>query len=181
MNNVHSMVGFPASYVFLGNVSVLVIPVSDLLLIVMMAIGIFITQFTPTGNRIYALGGNEMVVRQEGINVDGLKLFVYTFSGFCAAIAGILLSAQLDTVHPIQGEPYLLDAIAACAIGGVSLAGGEGRVALAVAGALIIGSLRNVLDLLGVHPFFQNVLVGTIIILVVFASGLSRWRRALPA
>jgi ribose transport system permease protein len=74
-----------------------------------------------------------------------------------------------------------LDAIAACVIGGVSLAGGEGRVALAVAGALIIGSLRNVLDLLGVHPFFQNVLVGTIIILVVFASGLSRWRRAVPA
>src|ERR1700756_5126444 len=54
-------------------------------------------------------------------------------------IAGILLSAQLDTVHPIQGDPYLLDTIAACVIGGVSLAGGEGRVALAVAGALIIG------------------------------------------
>jgi ribose/xylose/arabinose/galactoside ABC-type transport system permease subunit len=147
----------------------------------MMGIGIFITQLTPTGNRIYALGGNETVVRQEGINIDGLKLFVYTFSGFCASIAGILLSAQLDTVHPIQGEPYLLDAIAACVIGGVSLAGGAGRVALAVAGALIIGSLRNVLDLLGIHPFFQNVLVGTIIILVVFASGLSRWRRAVPA
>ena len=173
MNNGHSIGGFPASYVYLGNGSVLGVPVSDLLLIVMMGIGIFITQLTPTGNRIYALGGNETVVRQEGINVDGLKLFVYTFSGFCASIAGILLSAQLDTVHPIQGEPYLLDAIAACVIGGVSLAGGEGRVALAVAGALIIGSLRNVLDLLGVHPFFQNVLVGTIIILVVFASGLS--------
>ena len=156
MNNGHSIGGFPASYVYLGNGSVLGIPVSDLLLIVMMAIGIFITQFTPTGNRIYALGGNETVVRQEGINVDGLKLFVYTFSGFCASIAGILLSAQLDTVHPIQGEPYLLDAIAACAIGGVSLAGGEGRVALAVAGALIIGSLRNVLDLLGFIPFSRT-------------------------
>ena len=61
-------------------------------------------------------------MRQEGINVHGLKLFVYTFSGFCASIAGILLSAQLDTVHPIQGDPYLLDTIAACVIGGVSLA-----------------------------------------------------------
>jgi ribose/xylose/arabinose/galactoside ABC-type transport system permease subunit len=153
MNNGHSIGGFPASYVYLGNGSVLGVPVSDLLLIVMMGIGIFITQLTPIGNRIYALGGNETVVRQEGINVDGLKLFVYMFSGFCASIAGILLSAQLDTVHPIQGEPYLLDAIAACVIGGVSLAGGTGRVALAVAGALIIGSLRNVLDLLGFTPF----------------------------
>jgi len=177
MNNGRSIGGFPASYVRIGNGSFLGIPVSDLLLLVMMGIGIFITQFTPTGNRIYALGGNETVVRQEGINVDGLKLFVYAFSGFCASVAGILLSAQLDTVHPIQGDPYLLDTIAACVIGGVSLAGGEGRVAMAVAGALIIGSVRNVLDLLGVHPFSQNVLVGTIIILVVFGSGLSRYRR----
>jgi ribose/xylose/arabinose/galactoside ABC-type transport system permease subunit len=180
MNNGRSIGGFPASYVHLGNGSFLGIPISDLLLLVMMGIGIFITQFTPTGNRIYALGGNETVVRQEGINADGLKLFVYAFSGFCASIAGILLSAQLDTVHPIQGDPYLLDTIAACVIGGVSLAGGEGRVVMAVAGALIIGSVRNVLDLLGVHPFFQNVLVGTIIILVVFGSGLSRYRRTVP-
>jgi ribose transport system permease protein len=180
MNNGRSIGGFPASYVHIGNGSFLGIPVSDLLLLVMMGIGIFITQCTPTGNRIYALGGNETVVRQEGINVDGLKLFVYAFSGFCASIAGILLSAQLDTVHPIQGDPYLLDTIAACVIGGVSLAGGEGRVAMAVTGALIIGSVRNVLDLLGVHPFFQNVLVGTIIILVVFGSGLSRYRRTVP-
>jgi len=119
MNNGRSIGGFPASYVHIGNGSFLGIPVSDLLLLVMMGIGIFITQFTPTGNRIYALGGNETVVRQEGINVDGLKLFVYAFSGFCASIAGILLSAQLDTVHPIQGDPYLLDTIAACVIGGV--------------------------------------------------------------
>ena len=180
MNNGRSIGGFPASYVHIGNGFFLGIPVSDLLLLVMMGIGIFITQFTPTGNRIYALGGNETVVRHEGINADGLKLFVYAFSGFCASIAGILLSAQLDTVHPIQGDPYLLDTIAACVIGGVSLAGGEGRVAMAVAGALVIGSVRNVLDLLGVHPFFQNVLVGTIIILVVFGSGLSRYRRTVP-
>src|ERR1700758_2044399 len=134
MNNGRSIGGFPASYVYIGNGSVFGVPVSALLLIMMMGIGIFITQFTPTGNRIYALGGNETVVRQEGINVGGLKLFVYGFSGFCASVAGILLSAQLDTVHPIQGDPYLLDTIAACVIGGVSLAGGEGRVALAVGG-----------------------------------------------
>jgi ribose/xylose/arabinose/galactoside ABC-type transport system permease subunit len=180
MNNGRSIGGFPAAYVQVGNGSFLGIPVSDLLLLVMMGIGMFITRFTPTGNRIYALGGNETVVRQEGINVDGLKLFVYAFSGFCASIAGILLSAQLDTVHPIQGDPYLLDTIAACVIGGVSLSGGEGRVAMAVVGALIIGSVRNVLDLLGVHPFSQNVLVGAIIILVVFGSGLSRYRRTAP-
>src|SRR5258708_13125341 len=138
MDNGRSIGGFPASYVHIGNGSFLGIPRSDLLLLVMMGIGIFITQFTPTGNRIYALGGNETVVRQEGINVDGLKLFVYAFSGFCASIAGILLSAQLDTVHPIQGDPYLLDTIAACVIGAGRLAGGEGGVALGAGGRRII-------------------------------------------
>ena len=181
MNNGHSIGGFPASYVYLGNGSVLGIPVSDLLLIVMMAIGIFITQFTPTGNRIYALGGNETVVRQEGIN-DRLKLFVYTFSGFCVSIAGILLSAQLDTVHPIQGDPYLLDTIAACVIGGVSLAGGEGRVTRAMGRPAPDHRLvAKCPQPPGGSSLFQNVLVGTIIILVVYASGLSRWRRAVPA
>ncbi len=108
MNNGRSIGGFPAAYVNIGNGMLLGIPISDYLMVVMMGIGIVIMQFTPTGNRIYALGGNETVVRQEGINVDGLKLFVYAFCGFCAAVAGILLSAQLDTVHPIQGDPYQL-------------------------------------------------------------------------
>src|SRR5258707_12717750 len=170
MNNGRSIGGFPASYVHIGNGSFLGIPVSDLLLLVMMGIGIFITQFTPTGNRIYALGGNETVVRQEGINVDGLKLFVYAFSGFCASIAGILLSAQLDTVHPIQGDPYLLDTIAACVIGGVRLSGRCGRVGMAVAGGLIIGSVGKMLGLPGGQPLFPGILCGAIIALVLFFS-----------
>src|SRR5258708_40368312 len=103
-----SVGGFPASYGHIGNGSFLGIPVSDLVLLVMMGIGIFITQFTPTGNRIYALGGYETVVRQEGIKVDVLKLFVSAFSGICASIVDILLSAQLDTVHPIQVDTYIL-------------------------------------------------------------------------
>src|SRR5260370_331376 len=119
-----------------------------------MGIGIFITQFTPTGNRIYALGGNETVVRQEGINVDGLKLFVYAFSGFCASIAGILLSAQLDTVHPIQGDPYLLDTIAACVIGGATRPRGGGPAARSDAGALRPVARGHDQGPPGVHPLF---------------------------
>src|SRR5260221_1564944 len=156
MNNGRSIGGFPASYVHIGNGSFLGIPVSDLLLLVMMGNGIFITQFTPTGNRIYALGGNETVVRQEGINVDGLKLFVYAFSGVCASIAGILLSALLDTVHPIQGDPYLLDTIAACVIGGGRPPGGGGRGARAGGGVLHNGLRVKLVGVLGVDTRFLN-------------------------
>lgn len=171
MNGGRSIGGFPASYVFLGNGAIAGIPVSDYLMVIFLGIGLFIMELTPLGNHILALGGNEMVLRQEGISVARRQLFVFGFSGFCVGVGGLLLSAQLDTVHPIQGEAFQLDAIAACIIGGVDLAGGSGSVAMAIVGALVIGCLRNALNLLGVHPFMQNIFVGTIIVVIVFLTG----------
>ncbi len=176
-NNGRSIGGFPKSYVFLGNGTLLGIPISDYIMIVFVAAGIFVTTMLPVGTRIYGLGGNEQVLKNGGINTARIKLFVFSMSGFCAAAAGVLLAAQLDTAHPTQGEPYQLDAIAACIIGGVSMSGGEGKVIMSMVGALIIGSIRNILNLLAVHSFYQNILVGVIIIAVVAVSMLSRTRR----
>lgn len=181
INGGSSIGAFPDGYVFIGNGALAGLPVSDLLLLVFLALGFFIQRFTPLGNHIYALGGNEMVLRQEGLSAARLQFFVFGFSGFCAAVAGLLLSAQLDTVHPTQGDAYQLDAIAACIIGGMDLAGGRGSVPMAVLGALIIGCLRNVLDLIGVHPFMQNVFIGSIIIVIVFLSGMVHRRGELNA
>jgi ribose/xylose/arabinose/galactoside ABC-type transport system permease subunit len=174
INGGSSIGGFPERFVFIGNGALGGVPLSDLLLLAFLALGFFIQRFTPLGNLIYALGGNEITVRQEGLSPARLQFFVFGFSGFCAAVSGLLLSAQLDTVHPTQGDAYQLDAIAACIIGGVDLAGGRGSVPMAVVGALIIGCLRNMLDLLGIHPFVQNVLVGSIIVVIVYLSGVAR-------
>jgi ribose transport system permease protein len=171
INGGSSIGGFPDAFVFIGNGALGGVPVSDLLLLVFLALGFFIQRFTSLGNHIYALGGNETVLRQEGLSAARLQFLVFGFSGFCAAVSGLLLSSQLDTVHPTQGDAYQLDAIAACIIGGVDLAGGRGSAPLAVVGALVIGCLRNVLDLLGIHPFIQNVFIGSIIILIVYLSG----------
>jgi len=174
INGGSSIGAFPEAYVFIGNGAVAGVPVSDLMLIAFLALGFFIQRFTPLGNHIYALGGNETVLRQEGLSAARLQFFVFGFSGFCAAVSGMLLSAQLDTVHPTQGDAYQLDAIAACIIGGVDLMGGRGSVPMAVLGALVIGCLRNVLDLLGIHPFMQNVFIGSIIVVLVYLSGVIR-------
>ena len=80
----------------------------------------------------------------------------------------------MNTVHPQQGGNYQLDAVAASVIGGVSMAGGEGKVYLALAGALVIGFLRNALNLLGLHPYYQNLVVGVIIVVVVAVSMYSK-------
>lgn len=170
LSNGGSIGGFPESYVFLGNGSFLGMPVSNYIMFVFVALGSLFMAKTKMGSRIYALGGNEMVVKQEGINTKKIKIIVYGISGLCAACGGILLSAQLDTVHPIQGEPYLLDTNAACVIGGVSLMGGEGKIYLAFVGAMVIGLVRNALNMLGMHPFYQNVIIGAIIIIVVAVS-----------
>ncbi|MGE0075981.1 MAG: ABC transporter permease [Sphaerochaetaceae bacterium] len=167
LNSGRSIGGFPNAYVFMGNGSVLGIPVSNYIMVLFVIATSIIMSKTRLGIYIYAMGGNETVVKQQGISTTVINLFVYGFSGFCIAMAGILLSGQLDTVHPTQGEPYQLDAIAACVIGGVSMLGGEGKVYLALVGALIIGVQRNVLNLLGIHPFYQNIFIGIIIIVIV--------------
>lgn len=176
-NNGRSFGGFPDAFVFIGNGSLFGVPISDFIMIVFVAAGIIITTKLPIGTRIYGLGGNEQVLKNVGINTAKIKLFVFSFSGFCAAAAGVLLASQLDTAHPTQGEPYQLDAIAACIIGGVSVTGGEGKVFMSMVGALIIGSVRNILNMLSVHSFYQNILVGTIIITVVAISMFSKMRR----
>jgi ribose/xylose/arabinose/galactoside ABC-type transport system permease subunit len=177
MHDGRSIGGFPEGYVFLGNGELLGIPISDLIMLVFIAAGAYLLGKMPFGNHVYALGNNESVVKNEGISVNKIKLSVFAISGLCSAAAGILLSAQLDTAHPTQGEPYLLDAIAACIIGGVSLMGGEGRIIQAILGAMVIGSMRNALNLLGIHPFTQNILIGSLIILIVAISIYNRNRK----
>jgi ribose/xylose/arabinose/galactoside ABC-type transport system permease subunit len=169
-NNGRSFGGFPAAFVSIGNGALLGIPYSDYIMVAFVAMGIVLSAKLPVGTRIYGLGGNEQVLKNIGLRTDTIKIFVFCLSGFCAAAAGILLASQLDTSHPTQGEPYQLDAIAACIIGGVSMSGGEGKVVLTTVGALVIGSLRNALNLLHVHSFYQNIAVGLIIIAVVAIS-----------
>lgn len=177
LNGGGSLGGFPDSYVFIGNGTILGMPVSNYITFIFCIISALIMGRTKLGTHIYALGGNAQVVKQQGISTAKINYFVFAFSGFCAAVAGILLSAQMNTVHPTQGGNYQLDAVAACVIGGVNMAGGEGKVYLSLVGALLIGFLRNGLNLYGLHPFYQNLVIGVIIIVIVAASIYSRNRK----
>lgn len=177
LNGGGSLGGFPDSYVFLGNGTLFGMPISNYITFAFCIVSALIMGRTRLGTHIYALGGNDMVVKQQGISSAKINYFVFAFSGFCAATAGILLSAQMNTVHPTQGGNYQLDAVAACVIGGVSMAGGEGRVYLSLVGALLIGFLRNGLNLYGLHPFYQNLVIGFIIIIIVAISTFSRNRK----
>ena len=133
-----------------------------------------ILQFRPAGRALYAIGGSAEVARLAGINVRATTLWVYVVCAALAGLAGIILSARLDSAQPSSGIGYELDTIAAVVIGGASLSGGVGSIGGTALGVLIIGVLRNGLNLLGVSPFVQQVVIGLVIAIAVAADTLRR-------
>jgi ribose transport system permease protein len=133
--------------------------------------------FRPGGRALYAIGGSPEVARLAGIRVKATTVWVYTFSGLMAGLAGVILSARLDSAQPSQGLGYELDTIAAVVIGGASLTGGVGGIGGTAVGVLIIGFLRNGLNLLHVSPFVQQIIIGLVIAVAVSADTLRTRRR----
>ena len=119
---------------------------------------------TTFGRYVYAIGGNEEATRLSGVRVHLHKPSIYAVSGLTSAVAALILTARLNSAQPIAGMMYELDAIAATVIGGTSLMGGEGSLGGTLIGALIMGVLRNGLNLLGVSSFLQQIVIGGVIV-----------------
>lgn len=169
------IVGFPGWFNLMAIIrygGVLTLTVA--LMLVVFALGWAFLRFTSAGRSLYAIGGNPEVARLAGINVRLATIGVYVVSGLLAGLAGIVLAARLDSVQPSSGFTYELDTIAAVVIGGTSLSGGTGGIPGTIIGVLIIGVLRNGLNLLGVSPFTQQVVIGVVIALAVAAEALKK-------
>lgn len=156
--------GMPKPLRYLGKGRMLGIPVPVVVTLIVFVIAYILLKYTKFGRYVYAIGGNEEATRLSGINVRKTKLLVYTWCGTMAGLAGIILTARLNSAQPIAGMGYELDAIAAAVIGGTSLSGGEGTAQGTLLGALIIGVLRNGLNLLNVSSFWQQVVIGCVVI-----------------
>ena len=137
--------------------------------IVFAACWVALTQ-TRFGRYVYAIGGNENVARLSGVNVTLVKIVVYAVSGLLSALAGIILTARLQSAQPTAGVGYELDAIAAVVVGGTSLAGGIGSMTGTLIGALIIGILNNALNLMDVSAYYQMIAKGAVILLAVLVD-----------
>lgn len=155
------------TFPLLGDGDFLHIPLSIWLLAIVALIAAYIATRTPLGRHIYAVGGNERGAALSGVNVDRIKLFVYIFSGFCAALVGLIIASQLQAAHPATGETFELNAIAAAVLGGTSMSGGRGRIGGTIVGAFVIGILADGLVMMGVSSFWQTVIKGVVIIAAV--------------
>ena len=159
-----------AAFKNFGKGMVLSIPVPVITFLLCFAIFMFILSKTVTGRRIYATGSNDKAAKLAGVNIDRSKLFVYAVSGFFASLAGLIVLSRLGSAQPTAGAGYELDAIAAVALGGTSMAGGRGKLYGTLIGILIIAVLNNGLNILNVNPYFQEVVKGLVILLAVLSD-----------
>jgi ribose transport system permease protein len=150
------------------------IPVSAIVLVVVYGGVAYFLHKTAVGRHVVAVGGNPQAARVSGISVDRILVLVYALSGFFAGLAALLLAGRTDSGFPNAGIGAELDAIAAVIIGGASFFGGRGTVLGVFAGVLIMGLLRNGLNLMNVSVFWQQLLIGLIIILAVYLDVLRR-------
>lgn len=143
------------------------VPISILVVLVCYALTSLFLTYTRTGRHIFAIGGNPQAARVSGINVDRTLVLVYTICGMFGGLAGLLLAGRTNSGFPNAGIGQELDAISAVIIGGASFFGGRGTVLGVFAGSLVIGLMRNILNLRNVPVFWQQILIGVVIIVVV--------------
>ena len=151
----------------LGGGRLLDVPIPIWIMIIFSLVALFILKKTSFGRHVYAVGGNSHTAELAGIPVKRVTMIVYMISGFCAAMAGLIIASELQSGHPAIGTTYELNAIAAVVLGGTSLMGGRGTILGSILGAFVIGYLSDGLVILGVSSFWQTVIKGAVIIVAI--------------
>jgi ribose transport system permease protein len=166
--------GLPKSFTQFGTESTLGIPNPVIIMVLLVVIFGFILGKSKLGRHVYATGSNFEAARLSGVNTKKVLISVYVFSGLLAAFAGLIMAGRIISAQPTAGDGYELDAVASSVIGGTSTMGGEGSAAGTFIGAFVIGVLRNGLNLVGVSPFIQKIIIGLVIVGSVFLDRIQR-------
>jgi ribose transport system permease protein len=167
--------GLSESYRWIGQGKIFdVIPVPTIIVLVVYAIFFLVMNYSRFGRFVYAIGSNAEAARLSGINVNMTILGIYTISGLMAGMASTIEAGRLATVQPAGGNGYELLAIGAVLIGGASTFGGEGSILATLVGALLVTTIRNGLNIMGVNAFWQYVVNGAVI---VAAVAIDQYRR----
>ncbi len=168
--NGRAIPGMPDAVRFLGGDSVFGIPASFFVVAGVAALILIMAKTMVWGRWIYAVGGKPEAAVRMGIPVRGVLVSTYIIAGFCAGVGAVLLAGRTDAGSPLFGNLLELDTIAAVIIGGASFLGGRGHIGHALVGAVMIGVIRNALNLLNVGIFFQLIAIGVVIVLAVEAD-----------
>jgi ribose transport system permease protein len=146
------------------------IPNSVLIALVLIGVAAFMLNLTVFGREVRAIGGGERIAHLSGIRVDRAKILIFVLSGLLCGMAGLLQGARAMAATAQLGEGLELDAIAAVVVGGTPLTGGVGSIQGTILGALIITILSNGMNIIGLDPYFQNIVKGLVLVLSVFIT-----------
>ncbi len=150
------------------------LPYSVIITLVYAAILGIVLAKTRIGRQIYACGSNLEAAKLSGINAVKTRMFAYCISGLSAAICGILVASRLSSAQPTAGNGYEMEAIAASVLGGIAINGGEGTILNTIIGALMMGVIRNGLNLNGINSFWQQVIIGLILLVAVASQTVTK-------
>jgi ribose transport system permease protein len=165
-----TMRGMPDVITMIGDGSTFGLPNSFFVVLAVASVALVITKAMVWGRWIYAVGGAPEAALEMGIPTKGVLVSIYVISGLCAGIGAVVLAGRTAAGSPLYGNLLELDTIAAVIIGGASFLGGRGHIGHALIGAVMIGIIRNALNLLGVDVFFQMIAIGLIIVIAVEAD-----------
>jgi len=161
----------------LGTAFVWGIPIQVIYAAVIILITAYILNITRMGRHIYAVGGNREAARFAGINDRRILFFAYSYTGLLAGICGVVLAARMFSGQPTAGDGQEMETIAATVLGGTSMLGGQGAVGGTMIGVLIMGSLSNGMNLLGINSFWQYVVKGVVILFAVYIDVIKKRTR----
>ncbi len=165
-----SIYGFDKNFKWFGTGDMGPVNAPIVIALVLALAGMMLLRHTLWGKYTLALGANDEALRRAGVKTGLYRTSIYAFSGFCAAVAGLIMTARLGSAAPLAGQNYEMDAIAAAVLGGASMSGGKGTVLGTLIACLILAVMRNGLTLLAVPTYYQQVVTGLIILAAIMTA-----------
>ena len=178
LTNSKSVFGFGPVFGFVGSGKVGPINIPIIISLVIAFAGAVLLHMTRFGNYGLFMGTNAIALNRSGVNVKKYKVMVFGLCGFCAGVAGLILTARLNSAEPLAGSGYEIDAIAATILGGTSMQGGKGSIVGTVIACLILNVLKNGLTLLAISSHYQEILTGIILLISVVISESKQRKRS---
>ena len=170
VTNSSSIFGFGSVFTFIGSGKIGPVNMPIVISLVIALIGAMILHKTKFGNYCLFIGSNEVALNRSGVDVRKYKVLLFSLCGFCAGVAGMIVTARLNSAEPLAGQGYEMDAIAATILGGTSMRGGKGTIIGTIIACFILNIMKNGLTLLAISSHYQEILTGIILIVSVLIS-----------
>lgn len=178
LTNSSSVFGFGNIITFIGSGKIGPVNMPIILSLVIATVGGGLLHRTTFGNYCLFIGTNEIALNRSGVNVKKYKIIIFALCGLCASVAGLIITARLNSAEPLAGQGYEMDAIAASILGGTSMQGGKGNIIGTIIACLILNIMKNGLTLLAISSHYQEILTGLILLISVLISESEQRRRS---